>query len=69
MALPPPMANNNQQMRSGWVNNDGRMRWRTAAAEETWRMEKQQRHCNGQANMVARGQQQHHRHQQQTITD
>jgi hypothetical protein len=49
------MANNKQLMRSGWVTNDSRMRWKMMAAEETRQMEKQQWHCNGQATTMAEG--------------
>jgi hypothetical protein len=40
----------NEQRRT---SNNGRMRWRMAAVEETRRMEKQQRRGNGQATTVA----------------
>ncbi len=63
---PPPMENYNQLMCSSWASNDGRMRWRTMAAEEMWRMKKQQQHCNRQAAMVAEGQQHHCCHRRKT---
>jgi hypothetical protein len=56
MPLLPLMKNNNQLMRSGWMSNDDGMRWRTVAAEETRRMEKQQWRCNRQATMMVEGQ-------------
>ncbi len=54
MATPlPPTANNNQLANAQRrMSNDGRMRWRTTAADEMWQMEKQQWCGNRQATTV-----------------
>jgi hypothetical protein len=53
-------------MRNSWVSKDGKMRWRTMAAEEMRWMEKQQQRRTGKEARVAEGRRQRRCHQQQT---